>query len=419
MPLFWILATVMTGLGLAFVVVPLLRRRKGSGTTGNEANLEVLRGQRREIDADVERGVLPADAREEALASLVARADADLMPERAADIAAPRRSWIAAAVAAVAIPAISFGFYLAIGMPGAADPRNVATRHETNATDPQILAMVESLAKKVEERPDDVQGWSLLARSMAALGRYAESAKAYEHLAKIAPGDPQVLADLADALGMAQGRSLAGRPYEAVKAALAIDPKHHKSLALAGTAAMEAGDFVNAERYWQTLAADVAAGSDDEARVRAIIEEVRTRANAAGKPLPAVAAAPAPKVAAAPSKTAQGASVAGSVTISPEVAAKVAESDTLFVFARAEDGSRIPLAVLRGTARQLPMAFSLDDSMAMSPQAKLSQAGAVRIEARITRSGNATPQPGDLVGRSDSVRPGARDVKVVVNQVLP
>ncbi len=279
MPLFWILATVMTGLGLAFVVVPLLRARRVSGPTRKEANLEVLRGQRREIEADIERGVLPADARDEALATLVARADADLAPESAVDISAPRRSWIAAAAAAILIPAVSFGFYLAIGMPGAADPRNVATREESKPTDPQILAMVESLAKKVQERPDDVQGWSLLARSMAALGRYPEAARAYEHLAKIAPGDPQVLADLADALGMAQGRSLAGRPYEAAKAALQIDPKHRKSLALAGTAAMEAGDFANAARYWQALAAETPAGSEDEKRVRAILEEVRTRAS--------------------------------------------------------------------------------------------------------------------------------------------
>jgi cytochrome c-type biogenesis protein CcmH len=419
MLLFWILAALMTLVALAFVLVPLLGKRAITGPTQEEANLEVLRGQRREIEADVERGVLPADARDEALAELVARADADLAPERVSPTPQARRSWITAGAVAVLLPAISFGIYLAIGMPGATDPRVVTTAgHESGAGDPNVTAMVESLAKKVRERPDDVQGWSLLARSMAALGRYAEAVTAYEHLVILMPGDPQVLADYADVLGMSQGRKLAGKPYELVKSALEIDPRHTKSLALAGTAAMETQDFAASIQYWQRLAGVVQPGSEDESQVRSIIEEVRMRAAAAGKPLPA-AAPPAPKVATAPAKAGASKGVAGSITVAPEIAAKVSQSDTLFVFARAEDGSRIPLAVYRTSARELPLAFALDDSMSMTPQARLSQANIVRIEARVTRSGNATPQPGDLFGRSDPVRPGARDVKVVVNQVVP
>jgi cytochrome c-type biogenesis protein CcmH len=107
------------------------------------------------------------------------------------------------------------------------------------------------------------------------------------------------------------------------------------------------------------------------------------------------------------------------VTVAPAVAAKVGVSDTLFIFARAASGPRMPLAVLRGSARQLPMAFALDDTMAMTPATPLSSAGALRVEARISRSGNATPQPGDLVGTSEVVRPGARNVKIVVDKVLP
>jgi cytochrome c-type biogenesis protein CcmH len=107
------------------------------------------------------------------------------------------------------------------------------------------------------------------------------------------------------------------------------------------------------------------------------------------------------------------------VSVAPALAAKVSMADTVFVFARAEGGSRMPLAVLRGSARQLPLRFTLDDSMAMTPAAKLSGANAVRIEARISRSGNATPQPGDLVGMSDVVKPGAREVNIVVDKALP
>jgi cytochrome c-type biogenesis protein CcmH len=412
MVVFWILATLMTVVALAFVLVPLLRAQRSVGPSSHEVNLAVLRSQRREIDADVANGTLPAGARDEALAELVDRAGDDLAAVPAAQPSAAKRPWIAAALAAVALPAIAFGTYLALGVPAAVTPQ-ASARENGKLDDQQIQAMVENLARKVRERPDDAQGWALLARSMAALGRFDESAQAYEHLAKLVPGDAQVLADYADSLGMAQGRTLAGRPYELAKQALAIDSRNKKALALAGTGAMDAADFGAALGYWQRLGAELPAGSEDEAQVRNIVGEIRMKAAAAGRNLPVEKEAPQAAAAAALG------SVSGSVSVAPALAAKVSTGDTVFVFARAEGGSRMPLAVLRGSARQLPLRFTLDDSMAMTPAAKLSGAEAVRIEARISRSGNATPQPGDLVGASGVVKPGAREVTIVVDKALP
>jgi cytochrome c-type biogenesis protein CcmH len=131
-------------------------------------------------------------------------------------------------------------------------------------------------------------------------------------------------------------------------------------------------------------------------------------------------AAPAAALAkAAPPAAPAGKSVSGVVTIAPEVASKITGTDTLFVFARAEGGPRAPLAVLRGSAKQLPLRFALDDTMAMSPQWSLSRASDVRIEARVSKSGNAAPQSGDVVGTSDVVKPGAKDVRIVIDKVLP
>ncbi|HEX7466571.1 MAG TPA: c-type cytochrome biogenesis protein CcmI [Usitatibacter sp.] len=412
MSVFWIMAALMTAVALSFVLVPLLRARSRAGPTAVAANLDVLRGQRREIDADVANGLLPASSRDEALAELVDRAQDDLAAIPAAVPGDARKSWTAAVVVAVALPAAAFGIYLALGTPSALDTGAIA--HDGgNLDDKQILAMVESLAAKVRKRPDDAQGWALLARSMAALGRFKEAVDAYEHLLTLVPRDPQTLADYADVLGMAQGRTLAGRPYEIAKEALSIDPLHKKALALAGTAAMDENDFAAALGHWQALAAQLPPGSDDERQVRAIIGELRTKATAAGKVLPAERIAKAPVPASVPG------SVSGSVSVAPPLTAQVSNAATLFIFARAEGGARMPLAVLRRSASELPMSFALDDSMAMTPATKISGAPAVRIEARISRSGNATPQPGDLVGTSGIVKPGARDVKIVVDKVLP
>jgi cytochrome c-type biogenesis protein CcmH len=420
MLVFWSLAALMTLVALAFVLVPLLRSRPATGPSNREANLEVLRGQRREIEADVANGILPADKKDEALAELVERAHDDLSSAPpAADRAG--KPWVTATLVAIAVPLVAFGVYLVRGTPAAVDSQVAKFGTKPPVSDKQIVAMVETLAQKVRERPDDIQGWSLLARSMATLQRFPEAAEAYARLNTLTPNDPDILADYADVLGMAQGGTLAGKPYELVKQALALDPSHKKSLALAGTAALDARDFDSAARYWQALARALPPDSEDAGQVRAILAEVMTKAAAAGQVLgktPSEAQAPA--AGAAPRAAATNAtSVSGSVSVAPEIAARVDKAATLFIFARAENGPRMPLAIVRSSAAQLPAAFTLDDSQAMAPNMKLSSVKAVRIEARVSRSGQAAPQPGDLVGTSPVVQPGARDVKIILDKVLP
>jgi cytochrome c-type biogenesis protein CcmH len=174
-------------------------------------------------------------------------------------------------------------------------------------------------------------------------------------------------------------------------------------------------------------------GSEDQDQVRAIIEDVRARAASAGKPQPpsrALAAAPAsppaaqaqpPKAASsAPAKPAAGGkTVSGTVKLAGALAGKAAPTDTLFIYARAETGSRVPLAILRGGAGELPRSFELDDSMGMTPAVTLSGTPSVVIEARVSKAGGAFVQSGDLVGTSPPVAPGARGVTVVIDKVVP
>ena len=436
MLVFWALAAAMTLLALAFVLVPMLRARAdASGPSAREVTLAVLRGQRQEIEADIAAGNLPAEARDEALAELVDRAGEDLPAEAAAPKRAPappRKPWIVAATTALVVPALAFGLYAAIGSPSATDMKSMARASAGAPThDKELVSMIDNLARKVRERPDDARGWELLARSMVSLGRFDEAVEAYAHLNKIAPNDPQILADYADALGMTQGRVLRGKPRELAEQALAVDPRHPKALALAGTAAMDASDWGAAMGYWQRLAAVVPPDSPDVGQLRAIMDEVRARAGpgykfpaptqvaqaGSGKaPAPSSGPAPTSGPAAAPSAAS---AISGSVSIAPDIAKKMNGSEHLFVFARAEGGPRMPLAIVRLRADALPYQFSLDDSQAMAPGMNISSAQAVRIEARISRSGEAKAQPGDLVGTSDVVKPGTRGVKVLVDKVVP
>jgi cytochrome c-type biogenesis protein CcmH len=399
--------------------------------------LEVLRGQRQEIEADIATGTLPAEARDEALAELLERAGEDLPPEAPAPKgpAPPAgRPWFAATAAAVAIPALAFGLYAAVGSPGATNVKAMAVEARAPNHDKELVAMIDTLARKVRERPDDARGWELLARSMMSLGRYGEAVEAYEHLSKLVPNDPNVLSDYADALGMTQGRSLMGRPRELADRALELDPKHPKALALAGTAAMDAKDWSAAMGYWQRLYEAVGPDSQDAPQLRAIMDEIRQRAGPgyAFKEAPKVAQASAPKAKAvappaqpvptqpAPAQAAAaGNSVSGSVALAPGMAKQVNGTEHLFVFARAEGGPRVPLAVVKLRADALPYQFALDDSQAMAPGMNISSAQSIRVEARISRSGDVKAQPGDLVGTSEIVKPGARGVKVLVDKVVP
>jgi cytochrome c-type biogenesis protein CcmH len=432
---FWILAALLIVAALAFVLVPLLRSRPKAGPTVREANLAILRGQRRDIEADVAVGLLPKDARESALAELAARAEEDLAVSAEAPAAPAAKPWAVAAVFAVLIPVAAVGVYLWAGVPAATDPAVMAAA-KAQPGDHQIEEMVLALEQKMKERPDDVQGWMLLARSYAATGKMPKALEAYAHLAKIAPKDASVLADYADALALARGRNLAGEPTELVERALAIDPRHPKALALAGTAKLNSGDFAASLAYWERLRATVAPGSEDEAEVNGIIADVRGRAAAAGKPVPpssALAAVPAaraqptlpppanpPVGAAAPAKAKPGGkTVSGTVKLADSLAGKTSPTDTLFIYARAETGSRIPLAILRGGAGELPKAFVLDDSMGMTPAATLSGTPSVVIEARVSKAGGAVTQPGDLLGTSKPVAPGAQGVAIVIDKVVP
>jgi cytochrome c-type biogenesis protein CcmH len=411
---FLAVAAAMLAVAVAWVLVPLLRQRPQASPAPEATNLAVLRDQLAELDTDLARGILTSERYEQAKLELERRVLDEVNPDPAAAGTAPKasNSW-AAAILGATIPVAAVALYLAVGTPAmlvAQAPGASGPEHEVTAE--QLEAMVAKLAAHVEKNPDDAKGWSLLARSYYVMARYPEAVRAYERAVALAPRDAGLLADYADALGMTHGRSLQGAPLALVERALAIDPDHWKALALAGTAAFERKDYRGAIAYWERLKRVVPADSQIGQSVEASIAEARELGGAA------VAAAKAPKAVAAP-QAAAGAKVAGRVTLAPGLAAKAAPTDTVFVFARAVGGPPMPLAVLRKQVKDLPIEFALDDSMAMAPNLKLSGFAEVIVGARISRSGTATPQSGDLQGVSKPIKVGATGVAVVIDTAVP
>lgn len=393
MTLFWAIFAALAAGALALVLRPLLARGAAPGLSRREANIAIYRDQRRELDADLAAGKLAPPEHEKALAELEARLleDVDASSE---EVRAPRGGKRTAVLVGLAVPLAAVAVYLAVGTPGAV---REGPGHGT-VTAEQIEVMVKRLAARLRENPDDVDGWKMLGRSYAVLGRFGEAVDAYAKAAVRAPRDAQLLADFADALAMARGQSLRGEPEKLVLRALEIEPRNLKALALAGSAAFERKAFKAAADYWQRMLPLVPPDSEDAQVIRDNVAQASQLAGGAGAP--------------------PQAGLRGTVRISPQLEEQFDPGDTVFIYARAAEGPAMPLAVLRVKARELPVSFALNDAMAMAPGMNLSAHARVVVTARVSKSGGAAPRPGDLQGTSAPVANDADGVAVIIDTVV-
>ncbi|MBI5751157.1 MAG: c-type cytochrome biogenesis protein CcmI [Hydrogenophilales bacterium] len=393
----FIALSALMALSAAFIIaLPLLRGRQVSAPAQDAANVAIYTDQQAELETDLMQGVLSQAQFDLAKHELERRLlqDVGAVTEPTASVKTAR--WPGIVVALMA-PLLAIGLYLKIGSPHALDPAAL----KPPAADAMItqLQQVEALLPKLEQRlqaqPDDPPGWDMLGKSYMALERYPEAAKAYAKLAELQPHEAQVFADYADAQAMAQGQTLTGKPSELIAQALKLDPANGKALYLAGYAAQEAGNQKAAMAHWEKLLAQLPPDSEGAAVLRQNLAELKQQT--AGQ---------------------AGASVSGQVRLAATLQGKPAPQDTLFVFARAVEGPKMPLAMLRVQVKDLPLNFTLDDSTAMSPQMKLSNFPEVVIVARISKSGAAVPQPGDLEGVSAPVKLGAKNIAVEISKKI-
>ncbi len=277
----------------------------------------------------------------------------------------------------------------------------------------QIEAMVAALLERLKTQPDDAEGWQMLARTYGVQGRHAEAVTAHQRVLTLKPQDAQVLADYADALAMANNRTLDGEPERLILQAVKLDPSNVKALALAGTVAFNHADYKAAVAYWERAVQRADPASGYAQQLQGALDEARQRG---GLPAAGAAASAAPGTPATASTAA--ASVTGRVSLQAALKSQVGPDDTVFIFARAPTGSRMPLAILKKKVSDLPLDFKLDDSLAMSPAARLSSVQQVVVGARISKTGNAMPSPGDLQALSAPVTVGASGLNLEIGDAV-
>lgn len=288
MNMIWMIAAALALTMPLFLALPL---RKGPGTPrfagdGTEQKIVIYRRQMAKLREDTLAGRLDsnhyAQARDELENRLL-----DQLPDSsvATLMVPPRRTYRTAALAAgVAIPLAAILLYLALGNPAAVSPPQTDAAHGLGQQ--QVDAMISRLATRLDKNPQDAKGWIMLARAQAVLGRFDEASAAYAKSVALVPDDAQLLADYADALAMAQGQSLAGKPDLLVERALHADPDNAKALALAGTSAFEKKNFALAIKFWERLRSSVPARSEfAESAQRNINEAKGLEAHAARQPI--------------------------------------------------------------------------------------------------------------------------------------
>ncbi|MHA4869372.1 c-type cytochrome biogenesis protein CcmI [Duganella sp. PWIR1] len=405
-------AAVICAPVLWLILRPLLSRRDmAAAPQADQLNLAVLRDQLRELDADREQGSIDPEAYAAARRELEQRVAEDVHPAaRPAAAASPALRW-QAAVVSVALVAGAAGLYGFLGTPGALVTPDAAPAVAAQGLDPhtstEAEAMVAKLAERMAREPQDPNGWALLARSYSAMGRFVAASGAYARLVALIPDDAQILADYADVLAMTQNQKLDGEPERLLARALAADPKNVKALILSGDAAFSRQDNATAALRWQAALANATPGSEFAQMARDNLAHL-------GAPSEGPASATAAPIAAMPPShpAAANAAVSGSLELDPALRAQVSDTDTVFIVAKAADGPRFPLAVLRKQVRDLPMQFTLDDSMGMMPDVKLSQFDKLIITARISKSGNAIAAPGDLESTPQPAKPGDTSIQL-------
>lgn len=408
---FWIIVTVLLAGTILYVAASARRTRQGPA----ESAESIYAARAEELAGDIEAGTLDR-AQAEAVRREVARSALHELPVTAEPVR-PGARRAAFVLLTLLLPAIALPLYFTIGNPTLLDPQAAggANEHMTMAQ------MVEQLQQRIDAKPDDPEARLWMARVMMVTEQYGQAVDQYAKVVELVGERPEVLVQYADALAMVNGGRMAGKPLELVERALAVEPRHVTALWLAGLAAQEANDLPKAREYLtRARTASVEAGQPTE-ELDQQLASLGVGPAAAAEGTDASAPAPAGEsTAAGAAPPAGGPSFRVEVSLAPALASRVGSDAVLFVLAKNPTGMPMPLAVQRLPATGLPLSVTLDDSVAMSPAARLSSAREVEIIARVSQSGQAVAASGDLEGRAGPLAvEGNKDVTILIDSVVP
>ena len=420
--LFMLLALAMC-LCIAAVFIWFLIRQRPVRTSSSQAklNASVYRAQITDLDFEHQSGHISAQEWQQTRDELSQRLLEDTSVGDDPGARKEKPALWTALLIGVTLPLASLSMYLWVGEPQALQA--MATEPPEKAIQAELSGMAQALAKKLEANPDNQEGWVMLGRSYRTLEKYDNAVSAYDRALKLSADDNLKL-ERAEVLALKAQGNFDGEPWNVIREILKKDPQQKGALLLAGSASYAHDKYADALRYWQQARKLLAADHPD---VPSLEGAIATAQNKLGLPVtPATSSPQAPAAASGAGATASVSSVAqaglnitGRISLAAALKDKASPTDMVYVYASPANGDRMPLAIFKSTVAKLPLNFTLDDSSAMLPERKLSGAGEVILKARISKSGNAIPQSGDLTGTLGPVKVGAKGLMLEIKEQIP
>ncbi len=416
MMLFWIISAAMMLAAVAILAPALLSSRRSEDLNRDQQNVVIARERLAELEAELEQRKITVDQYEQARDELeqALLQDLDEKGEETQQHESRRSSLLTLGAVVLLVPLLGVGLYAQLGSPQLMQPAEQrASAHQGGGAEGDAMSleqMMGALIGRLKDNPDDAEGWFLMGRTYMAMDEYAKAAATFEKLNQLAGDEPVVLLAWADALAMSQKGDLSGKPAELIRKAVKAAPDDATALWLAGMVEEQDGNHQLALQHWERLMPLLEDDPESRDRVASLIAVAREKAGllpkaeTAGQKVP-VADSPGVRI---------------RVTLSPELQSRARPDDTLFIYARAPQGPRMPLAAARMKVEDLPLEVTLDDSGAMTPQMKISNFDQVVVGARVSRSGNAITASGDLKGEVSPVKVGADAVvEILIDKVVP
>jgi len=384
------------------------------------AQAQVFKAQVADLELERSRGLITEEEFAQAHDELARRLLEDTSgTTNAPDELAPkgpqiyRYKWLMASLS-VFLFAASLGLYLTIGQPSALDPQTLANGVQDegdfnaaqHARSPEMLAkMAQEMQERVSKEPNSVEAWTMLARVQRARENFSEANDAFKKSLELSRSD-DVAIERAEVLAMMNQGRFEGESMQIIEAVLKADPDQANALLLAGSAAFSQGKYQLALERWTRVQKQLQPNSAEAQSLDQVIALSKEKLGM--KPDGALVKEKMPASANAKAR------IKGQVVLAQDLVSKVDKADSVFVYATEPQGSRMPIAILKTKASALPLSFELNDELAMAPDRKLSQFNQVLIHVRISKSGQAMPQPEDLGLTTGPVSVGAQNMQLKI-----
>jgi cytochrome c-type biogenesis protein CcmH len=403
--IFWLAAIVMTLMAFLIVLPPLWRKRDNTVVDDlDQRNVRIARERLTELKANKASGGISEAQYNEQVIELEQALSDDLEISNSSNKSDSQGRWLVY-VLVIAIPCLSAALYWKLGNYQSISHSNELNQASSDAPSSEAInKMVTGLAEKLKKEPKNLEGWLMLGRSYKKLQRIPEAVEAFAHAYQLAGEKVEVMLPYAEVIALSSDNNWAGKPLSLVMKALAIDPNNLNGLWFAAMANAQQGDKKTAVGYLRKLEAVLPAESPDKQQIHELI--VNSESALAN-------ATPAPS---SKSAASSGVSVAIQVSLAAELQADAKPDDTVFIYAQALSGPKMPLAIVRKQVKDLPLSVSLSDAQSMLPNMKLSNFKQVKLLARISKSGNPMPQTGDLIGVIEQANlADNKENKIIIN----